>query len=74
MGMLFLACLIQTTVVDPVKNLDDMLPNMLTAVQTSLLTAVIDTYFYGNWLFAMVTLTLLPAWTLFWSLMWTHPY
>ena len=50
----------------------DIFNKILKSAQGSVLSAVIDSHMYGNWLHTLVTGAVFPNWLMFWALLWTN--
>ncbi|CAH1778784.1 unnamed protein product [Owenia fusiformis] len=67
------ASLLQHSLFDKYSDPVTLLHQTWQTAQHGVLIAVIDNDLYGNWLFSLATLGVLPLWLMFWALLWTYP-
>ena len=73
LGLLFIGCTLHTLVVQKLTDPLEVGIKVWESAQSTLLLGYMDSQMFGNWTLSLVTLGLLPNWSLFWSLFWTRP-
>jgi hypothetical protein len=58
---------------ETVSSLEGLASRVWGQLQQAYLTGVVDAHTLGLWTHAWVTLTLVPCWLLFWTLLWAKP-
>ena len=53
-------------------DIGDIFSKIFKSAQGSVLSAVIDSHMYGNWLHTLITGAVFPNWLMFWALLWTN--
>ncbi len=74
MSLYIVACVVHSVVFQGVTEPGELLVQGWTTLQSSMVETVVDSYLFWNWTFSLVSLTIVPCWCLFWSVLWSEPY
>ncbi len=68
LSIVFFACFVDTARTFPEKGVSDLISSGLSATKTAITFSIADSYIYGNYTYAIATLSMMPCWYMLWFL------